>query len=101
EIAASGRVPKLDLERELAVQNACLAAAEAGLLLSAHDCSDGGLGVALAESCFSSHGREAVGAEVNLDGTLGPTSLLFSESPSRIIVSFNAADTTVVQEMAE
>jgi phosphoribosylformylglycinamidine synthase len=57
--------------------------------------------VALAESCFSSPGREAVGAEVNLDGTLGPTSLLFSESPSRIIVSFNAADTTAVQEMAE
>ena len=73
EFAASGKVPELDLERELAVQKACLAAAEAGLLLSAHDCSDGGLAVALAESCFSSLGREAIGAEVNLEGTLGPT----------------------------
>ena len=98
---ASGRVPALDLERELAVQKACLAAAEAGLLLSAHDCSDGGLAVALAESCFSSLGREAIGAEVNLEGTLGPTAHLFSESPSRIIVSFSAADANAVQEIAE
>src|SRR5262249_21954523 len=37
-----GRVPQLDLERELAVQRTCLAAAEAGLIISAHDCSDGG-----------------------------------------------------------
>ena len=62
EIAASGKVPELDFDRELAVQKACLEAAEAGLLLSAHDCSDGGLAVALAESCFSSLGREATGA---------------------------------------
>ena len=101
EITASGRVPALDLERELAVQKACLAAAEAGLLLSAHDCSDGGLAVALAESCFSSLGREAIGADVNLESTLGPTAHLFSESPSRIIVSFNAADANAVQEIAE
>ena len=70
EIAAAGKVPTLDLDRELAVQKTCLAAAEAGLLLSAHDCSDGGLAVALAEWCFSSLGREAIGAEVNLDGAL-------------------------------
>src|SRR6185503_8405621 len=92
EIAATGKVPALDMDRELAVQKACLAAAEAGLLLSAHDCSDGGLAVALAESCFSSHGREAIGADVNLEGALGPTSQLFSESPSRIIISFDPAD---------
>jgi len=97
----SGSVPELDLDRELAVQKACLAAAEAGLLLSAHDCSDGGLAVALAESCFSSLGREAIGAEVNLEGSLGPTAQLFSESPSRIIVSFNAADANALKEIAE
>src|SRR5688500_10685889 len=56
EIAAAGKVPELDMERELAVQKACLEAAEGGLLLSAHDCSDGGLAVTLAESCFSSLG---------------------------------------------
>ncbi|HKR22783.1 MAG TPA: phosphoribosylformylglycinamidine synthase subunit PurL, partial [Pyrinomonadaceae bacterium] len=89
EIVAAGQVPKLDLERERAVQNACLQAAEAGLLVSAHDCSDGGLAVALAECCFSSLGREAIGAQVNIEGSLNATSLLFSESPSRIIISFN------------
>ena len=101
EIVASGNVPELDLERELAVQRACLAAAEAGLLLSAHDCSDGGLAVALAELCFSSLGRDAIGAEVNLPGTLGPTEMLFSESPSRIILSFDSAEAGPVQEIAE
>ncbi len=101
EIVASGRVPELNLERELAVQRACLEAAEAGLLVAAHDCSDGGLAVTLAELCFSSLGRDAIGAKVNLEGTLGPTSLLFSESPSRIVVSFDPSDAAAVQEMAE
>jgi phosphoribosylformylglycinamidine synthase len=101
ETVAAGKVPALDLDREVAVQNACLAAAEAGLLLSAHDCSDGGLAVALAESCFSSLGRDAIGAEVDLKGPLGPTAQLFSESPSRIIISFNPSDAGAVQEIAE
>ena len=69
---------RIDLDRELAVQKACLEAAEAGLLLSAHDCSDGGLAVTLAESCFSSLGRDAIGAEIDLEGEIGPTALLFS-----------------------
>ncbi|HEU4766608.1 MAG TPA: AIR synthase-related protein, partial [Pyrinomonadaceae bacterium] len=100
EIVATGRVPALDLEREKAVQNACLEAAEAGLLVSAHDCSDGGLAVALAESCFSSLGRDGIGAQVDLEGTLSPTSLLFSESPSRIIISFTEAVADEIQQIA-
>ncbi|HET6978817.1 MAG TPA: phosphoribosylformylglycinamidine synthase subunit PurL [Pyrinomonadaceae bacterium] len=100
DIAASGKVPALDLDREVAVQKVCLAAAESGLLVSAHDCSDGGLAVAMAELCFSSLGRDAIGAEVNLEGTLGPTTLLFSESPSRIIISFKTTDANSVQEIA-
>jgi len=100
EMMASGEVPKLDLERELAVQQTCLAAAEAGLLLAAHDCSDGGLAVALAEMCFSSLGRAAIGANVDLAGTLDRTTLLFSESPSRIVVSFDPADTAAIEELA-
>jgi phosphoribosylformylglycinamidine synthase len=46
-------------------------------------------------------GRDAIGAEVDLEGPLGPTALLFSESPSRIIVSFDPADAAAVQEIAE
>jgi phosphoribosylformylglycinamidine synthase len=101
EITTQGKVPRLDLERELAVQQVCLKAAEAGLLRSAHDCSDGGLAVALAECCFSSLTRDGVGAEIDLKSTLPTTTLLFSESPSRIIVSFEASARSEVEKMAE
>jgi len=100
EIVAGGKVPALDLARELAVQRACVEAAEAGLLLSAHDCSDGGLAVALAESCFSSLGKDAIGANIELTGALGATALLFSESPSRIVISFDAGATDAVRAIA-
>ena len=100
EITAHGQVPHLDLERERVVQQVCLEAAEFGLLRSAHDCSDGGLAVALAECCFSSLTRDGVGAEIDLQGTLPIASLLFSESPSRIILSFEAAARSDVERMA-
>jgi len=90
-----GRVPQLDLELERRVQEACLKIIQAGLVESAHDCSDGGLAVAIAESCFSSYGREAVGCEVNLVGELSAAALLFAETPSRIVVS--AVDSNVAQ----
>jgi phosphoribosylformylglycinamidine synthase len=119
EGAAPSVIPKLDLTRELAVQTACLRAAEAGLLKSAHDCSDGGLAVALAESCFSSLNREAIGAEITLEsgvrsresakessvpdaGIRTPDSapLLFSESPSRIIISFVESARAEIEQIA-
>ncbi|HJY29138.1 MAG TPA: hypothetical protein VJ306_14020, partial [Pyrinomonadaceae bacterium] len=46
-------------------------------------------------------GRDSIGVEVDLKGPLGPTTLLFSESPSRIVISFNASDAAAVQELAE
>jgi phosphoribosylformylglycinamidine synthase len=101
EITAAGKVPALDLELEKAVQQACLEAAEAGLLTAAHDCSDGGLAVAFAELSFSSQGREAIGARIDLEGPLSATSLLFSESPSRIIVTFSPAVADQVRQIAE
>jgi phosphoribosylformylglycinamidine synthase len=101
DIIAAGKVPALELEAEKRVQQACLEAAEAGLLHSAHDCSDGGLAVALAESCFSSLGREAIGARFDIEATLSPTSLLFSESPSRIIVTFSPAVADQVRGTAQ
>jgi phosphoribosylformylglycinamidine synthase len=100
EIVANGVVPKLDLKQELAVQQTTLEAAEAGLLTSAHDCADGGLAVALAELCFSSLGRDAIGAEVELKGALSPTALLFSESPSRIVISFEPAGMESIRQIA-
>jgi phosphoribosylformylglycinamidine synthase II len=104
QMILSGSVPTIDLELELAAQKVCLEAAEAGLLASAHDCSDGGLAVALAECCFSSLNRRGVGAEVNVTetapATLSATGILFSESPSRIIVSFPPSSLAAVETLA-
>ncbi|HEY6046125.1 MAG TPA: AIR synthase-related protein, partial [Pyrinomonadaceae bacterium] len=94
------RVPVLDLELEQAVQAACLRAAEAGLLRSAHDCSDGGLAVALAECCFSSLNRTATGANVKLPGEYDLATRLFSETPSRIIISFSESNRFEIERMA-
>ncbi|MFY9608479.1 MAG: phosphoribosylformylglycinamidine synthase subunit PurL [Blastocatellia bacterium] len=95
---SEGRVPKLDLDLERRAQEACLQAIQAGLIESAHDCSDGGLSVALAESCFSSYRHEAIGCRVNLESDLSAAALLFSESPSRIVLS--AVQTNVEQIIA-
>jgi len=76
------------------VQGAVLLAAEEGLLQTAHDCSDGGLAVALAECCFSSLGRDAVGAVVELVGDLPAAAQLFGETPSRVVVSFDESQRT-------
>ena len=108
EMIAAGTVPKIDLQTERAVQNVCLEAAEAGLLASAHDCSDGGLAVALAECCFSSLNRAEIGAEINIPNTVGnvpapplpAASLLFSESPSRIIISFPESSRAAIEQIA-
>ncbi|HEX8149430.1 MAG TPA: phosphoribosylformylglycinamidine synthase subunit PurL [Pyrinomonadaceae bacterium] len=99
-IAAGARVPSLDLGRELAVQRAVLLAAEEGLLQSAHDCSDGGLAVALAECCFSSLGRGPLGATVALEGELSAAASLFGETPSRVLVSFEEAQRTRLERIA-
>jgi phosphoribosylformylglycinamidine synthase len=99
EMIREGSVPALNLKMELAVQKACLSAAEAGLLRSAHDCSDGGLAVALSECCFSSLNRQSIGAEVDLNGTIQIAARLFSETPSRIIVSFEDAALGQLQEI--
>ena len=76
--------PALDLEREKRVQEAIREIVAAGLAASAHDCSDGGLAVALAECCF---GPDRIGAQVDLDSDLRPEILAFHEGPSRVLIS--------------
>ena len=92
-------VPVLNLELETAVQTACLRAAEAGLLASAHDCADGGLAVALAECCFSSLNRKALGADLDITGEHDLATRLFSETPSRIVVSFPESALGEIEEI--
>jgi phosphoribosylformylglycinamidine synthase len=93
------QVPQLDLDAERAVQTAVLRAAENGLLRSAHDCSDGGLAIALAECCFSSNNRPACGADIDITGEYDLATRLFSETPSRIIVSFDQANLGDIEEI--
>lgn len=101
DLIASARVPALDLSLEMKVQNTLLGLADAMLLSSAHDCSDGGLAVAIAECCFSSLNREAIGAQIELSSNgLSKEAVLFGESPSRIVVSFAPGNLDRVTEMA-
>ena len=79
-----GLPPALDLDYEKRVQAAIREIVAAGLAESAHDLSDGGLAVALAESSF---GPAGVGARLDFDSDLRPEFLLFHEAPSRILIS--------------
>ena len=77
----SGKAPSLDLQVEKERQDQLLAAIRAGLVASAHDVSEGGVSVALAECMTSGN----VGADVTLTGE--ETAALFAESQSRFIVT--------------
>lgn len=102
ELIENGVLPEIDLNFERKVQETCLKLADEFLLKSAHDCADGGLAVAVAESCFASLNREAVGAEIELSNSknLPVESLLFGETPSRIVISFAPENLEKVKEIA-
>jgi phosphoribosylformylglycinamidine synthase subunit PurL len=108
----AGQVPEIDLDFEVGVQAACREAIALGVLSSAHDCSDGGLAVALAESCTGPWGipaddaaRDApiIGCRVELPEAwqrLRPDAVLFGESQSRIVVSLPAARWSELTQIA-
>jgi phosphoribosylformylglycinamidine synthase len=79
-----GLPPALDMEYERRVQSAIREIVTEGLADSAHDLSDGGLAVALAECSYG-----GVGARIDLDSGLRPDLLLFHEGPSRVLLSTN------------
>src|SRR3989442_15161433 len=82
-----GTPPGPHLEREAALQRVVLQAVEQGLVRSAHDCAEGGLAVALAESCLSAT-NGPLGAEIVLDRHgLRRGRLPFGASPSRVCFS--------------
>ena len=96
----SGDAPHLDLDEERAVQEAMLALIQAGLVQSAHDVSDGGLAVCLAESVLFSR---SLGADVRLtsDPDVRLDALLFGEAQSRIVFTTTEAQVTDVQAKLE
>lgn len=89
ELIEAGVLPEFDLSAEKTVQDVLLALSDEMLVKSAHDCSEGGLAVAIAECCFSSLNREAIGARIDLKSAgISDNAVLFGESPSRIVISF-------------
>ena len=87
--------PSIDLDLERRVQEVCRQAIADGLIRSAHDCSDGGLAVALAESCILG----GVGFRGILDATRWDAAL-FGEKQSRIVVSLDSADLPKLADLA-
>ena len=87
---------QIDLEMEKQVQDCVIKAIERGLLNSAHDCSDGGLAVALAESCI----QGGIGFSGNLNAKGRLDTALFGESQSRIIVSVSPGAARRLESLA-
>lgn len=81
----SGKAPSIDLTVEAARQQSILEAIQAGLVQSAHDVSEGGVAVALAEKTFAAKG---LGLDVALAGSA--TTALFAESQSRFVLTVKA-----------
>ena len=95
-----GKPPHLDLRLAQSVNKLCLELIREKILASAHDCSEGGLAVALAESCMS-HPLAAKGATLGIDSTVRNDAFLFGESQSRILISFSAKNRLVVEAKAK
>ncbi len=97
-----GVPPRLDLEREAALQRLLVKGVADGLIRSAHDCAEGGLAVTFAECCFDT----GLGADADIPAVeagapeFGDVAALFSESASRVVVSIDAGRTAELQALA-
>ncbi|MFN4111630.1 MAG: phosphoribosylformylglycinamidine synthase subunit PurL [Ignavibacteria bacterium] len=83
-----GEIPQIDLQFEKKLINTLLLLIEEGLIKSAHDISDGGIAVALAECCVMNR-KEKIGASINLNFKFRKDFYLFSETQSRVIISID------------
>ena len=95
--AVAGQPPRIDLAKERALVTLLTRAAAAGLLHSAHDCSDGGLAVTLAECTFDTSG---IGCEVDIAASTSAAATLFGESAARAVVSVAPPDVPALLAMA-
>lgn len=97
-----GRVPRCDYDREIAVQEALRGLIKSRLIQSAHDCSEGGLAVALSESCMSG-GNQPLGAVIDLSAHNGSRldGILFNETQARIVISVAPGSATAVLALLE
>jgi phosphoribosylformylglycinamidine synthase len=104
----AGEPPAIDLAAEKRLQDGLLALAAEGALESAHDVSDGGLAVTLAESCFASaasslgaaHAASQLGVNIQLEGHYPAEFTLFGERGARVMVSVSPANLAAVLTIA-
>jgi phosphoribosylformylglycinamidine synthase len=101
----AGEPPAIDLAAEKRLQECLVSLATSGAVRSAHDVSDGGIAVTLAESCFASlvgaqHAAPQLGANVKLEETSPAEYVLFGESGARAIVSVAPTSLAHVPETA-
>ena len=95
--AVWGYPPELELEREAALQKALIEMIQAGLVESAHDCSDGGLAVTLAEAAFPT----GIGMTVELASQGLPAEFaLFGEDASRVVLSCDPSNLSRIKKVA-
>jgi len=101
----TGTPPRCDLETARTLHTTLLGLIQSGLVKSAHDCSEGGLAVCLAECCISQLvARETprlIGAQIDLAATCRLDALLFGETQSRIVVTCQPLDAVKVIERAK
>jgi len=92
--------PRIDIEREKAVQETCLEAIRAGIVNSAESCSKGGLAVALFKSCIANENK-MLGAEIKFNDAIRKDAFCFGEAPSRIIVSVSEDNQKALEDIAK
>ncbi|MEM9161641.1 MAG: phosphoribosylformylglycinamidine synthase subunit PurL [Cyanobacteria bacterium P01_F01_bin.4] len=85
----TGKPPKIDVNLETIVQAVCRQGIRQGWVRSAHDCSEGGVAIALAEACISA--QKGANLTLPVNSSLRWDTLLFGEGGARIVVSVDAA----------
>jgi phosphoribosylformylglycinamidine synthase len=98
----TGLCPRLDLSIEKKLHQALIEGARKGIWQSAHDCSDGGFAVALAECCFTglTHEQPNRGVKVSLPGKGRLDGRLFGEAQSRVLVSCEPGKASELESLA-
>jgi phosphoribosylformylglycinamidine synthase len=94
----SGPPPEIDLKAESGLISTLLVGNEMGIINSAHDLSEGGLAVSIAESCFTPRGQ--IGVKINsLYGKIKEDALLFGETQSRVIISLDSKNIRILENI--
>jgi phosphoribosylformylglycinamidine synthase II len=101
----AGQPPAIDLPAEKRLQQCLVALASSRSMQSAHDISDGGLAVTLAESCFASaparKAGDTLGANIKIEDGTPAESAVFGERGARAVISVSPASLNAVLQMAQ